>query len=130
MGEGMMEWLFIIIKALGLIMAVVGVLMSTIPKKLMHKFLPFFKVTKRVRFIGVLRLAIAVIFLLAAWQCRWPIVIAVLGIITLISGVLALTLKTKHIKTFIEWIEGRSEIALRIMGVVVVLIGLLIIFAV
>ncbi|MCK4905193.1 hypothetical protein KAS42_02980 [bacterium] len=123
-----MGWLLIIIKVLGVIMAVVGMLLSSIPQKVM-KFLPFFKITKRIRIVGIIRLAIAVIFLLAASQCRWSVVVAVLGIITLISGVLALTLKVKHIKTFIDWIEGRNEMFIRIMGGVVVLIGLLIIFA-
>lgn len=124
-----MMWLLIIIKALGVIMAVVGVLFSAIPQKV-RKFLPFFKITKRIRIVGIIRLAIAVIFLLAASQCRWSVVVAVLGIITLISGVLALMLKVKHIKTFIDWIEGRNEMFIRIMGGVVVLIGLLIVFAV
>jgi len=124
----MMMWLLVIIKALGVIMAVVGVLLSAIPQKVM-KFLPFFKVTKKIRIIGIIRLGIAVIFLLAASGSRWPVVIAVLGIITLVSGVLALTLRVKHIKTFIGWVEARNDIFIRIMGGVVVLIGLLIIFA-
>ena len=124
-----MNWLFIIIKALGVIMAVAGVLIASIPQEF-KKFMPFFKVTKRVRLIGVIRLIIAVIFLLAASQCRWPIVIAVLGIITLISGVIALTLRAKYIKAFVDRIERSSEIAARIMGGVVVVLGLLIIFAV
>lgn len=123
-----MGWLLIIIRALGVIMAVVGVLLSSVPQKVM-KFLPFFKVTKRIRLIGIVRLGIAVIFLLAASQCRWFIVMAILGIITLASGVIALTLKVKHIKTFMAWVEDRNEMFIRIMGGVVVLIGLLIIFA-
>ena len=123
-----MGWLLMIIKALGVVMAVIGVLFSAIPKKLI-KFIPLFKVTKRIRIVGIVRLGIAVIFLLAASGSRWPIVIAVLGIITLVSGVLALTLKVKHIKTLIDWIEARNEMFVRIMGGVVVLIGLLIVFA-
>ena len=123
-----MGWLLMIIKALGVIMAVVGVLFSAIPEKLI-KFISLFKVTKRIRIVGIVRLGIAVIFLLAASGSRWPIVIAILGIITLISGVLALTLKAKHIKTFIDWIEAKNEMFVRIMGGVVVLIGLLIVFA-
>jgi hypothetical protein len=124
-----MGLLLIVIKALGVIMAVAGVLFIAVPQKLM-KLMPFFKVVKRIRIVGIIRLAIAVIFLLAASRCRWPVVIAVLGIITLICGVLSLTLKVKYVKMCIDWIEGRSEMAIRIMGGVVILLGLLIIFAV
>lgn len=123
-----MTALFTIIKAIGLIMAVVGVAFAVVPERLV-KLMPFFQVGRRVRIVGILRLAIAVIFLLAASQCSWPWVIGVLGVLILASGVLALTLKLKHIRAFLDWWQSRNILVLRIIGGVVVIVGLLIVFA-
>jgi hypothetical protein len=124
-----MNALLIVIKAIGLIMAVMGVAIIAIPGKA-AKVVPFFKHGKRIYWVGICRLICATIFLLAASQCRWPAVIAIIGIIALVSGVLIFALKLKVLRSILDWFPGQSAKVLRIIGGVVVIIGLLIIFAV
>jgi len=121
--------MIMVIKAIGLIMAVMGVAIIAIPKNLV-KVIPFFKKSKRIYIVGVVRIVLAVIFLLSASQCRWPWVIAVFGILTLVSGVLIFALKLKVIRAILDWFHEKSDMVLRIIGSVIVIIGLLIVFAV
>jgi hypothetical protein len=124
-----MPFLFVIIKALGLIMAAMGVAFAIVPKK-MAKILHYFKHGKRMYIVGIVRLVFATIFLLAASQCRWPWFIGILGILTLVSGVLIFSLKLKVLRSVLDWFSGLSKKVMRITGGIVVIIGVLIIFAV
>lgn len=124
----MLEMLMVI-KAIGLIMAVMGIAFIAIPKD-MVKIMPFFKKSKRIYIVGVIRLVLAVIFLLSASQCRWPWVIGVLGILTLVSGVLIFVLKLKVIRGILDRFSEKSDMFLRITGVIIVVLGMLIVFAV
>lgn len=124
-----MPFLFVIIKALGLIITAMGIAFAIVPKK-MAKILPYFKHGKRMYLVGIVRLVFATIFLLAASQCRWPWFIGVIGILTLVSGVLIFALKLKILRSVLDWFYGLSEKVMRIAGGVIVVIGLLIVFAV
>ena len=123
-----MNALLVIIKAIGLIMAVLGAVFAAVPRKLVKVF-PFFKAGKKIYAVGVCRLVCAVIFLLAASQARWSVVIGLFGILLLISGVLIFALKLKHIRAVLDWFPSKPDMVLRAIGVVVLIIGLLIVFA-
>ena len=123
-----MPVLDIIIKAIGLIMAVMGVAIIAVPKK-MAKLIPFIKHGKRIYVVGILRLILATIFLLAASNSHWPWVIGIFGVLTLASGVLIFALKMKVLRSIMDWFQSFDEKVMRIAGIFVVIIGILIIFA-
>ena len=123
-----MPFLFVIIKALGLIMAAMGVAFAIVPKR-MAKILPYFKHGKRMYVVGIIRLVFATIFLLAASNSHWPWFIGILGILTLVSGVLIFALKLKVLRSILDWFYSLGEKVMRIAGGVIVIIGVLIIFA-
>ena len=93
----------------------------------MRKLSDFFGKGKRIYLAGIIRLALGIIFLLAASTCRWSKVVAVIGILTLLGGILIFVLGPKRINAMIAWFNQKSPVVLRLMSILVIAIGILII---
>jgi len=120
--------LVIVIKSLGILFVLLGVaylLRSDIIKGLMA----FFKKGRRIYFAGVLRFALAVVFLTAAAECRIPVVIGALGIIFLLSGALIFLLGPERIRAILDWYEQQPVAIFNFIATVVVFVGAVIIFS-
>jgi uncharacterized protein YjeT (DUF2065 family) len=118
----------ILIKSLGILIVLIGIvylLKPDMPKLLIE----FFKKGKRIYIAGIIRLALAVLFLVAARQCRHFWVIFVFGIILLLSGLLIFVLGPKKLRTILEWYQRQSITFYRVIAVIAVVIGAVIIFA-
>jgi uncharacterized protein YjeT (DUF2065 family) len=118
----------IVIKSLGIVFVLIGVaylLKPTILKKLMS----FFKKGKRIYVAGLIRFALAVVFLLAATQCRYPMIIGACGILFLLSGLLIFVLGPETIRRIFDWYDEQSILVFRIIASVVIVVGAVIIFS-
>ncbi len=118
----------IIIRSLGIVIVVVGIVYLLRPD-VMKWLLEFFKQGKRIYFAGLIRLALAVIFLLGARECDITWVIVVFGILFLIGGVLIFILGPEKLRRILDWYQKQSVLLLRVLAVIALAIGAIIIYS-
>ena len=117
----------IVIKIIGIIFVAVGIVYLLKPD-VMKWLMGFFKKGKRIYFAGLIRFVLAVIFLLAANQCKIPWVIIGFGILFMISGLLVFTLGSDRIKSILDWWQKQSPSLLRVMSIIALAVGTVIIY--
>ena len=118
----------ILVKIVGVVIitaAIVYLLKPGVMKWLME----FFKQGKRIYFAGLIRLVLAVVFLLAATQCSRPKVIAGFGILFLISGLLIFMLGLEKLKAILDWYQKKTDLFLRVIALIALAIGAVIIYS-
>ena len=106
-------------------MGIAYLLRPNIIKKLMG----FFKKGKRIYFAGLLRFALAVVFLVSARDCRYPWIILASGIIFLIGGLLIFMLGPEKIRRILDWYEQQPALIFRVIALIVLAFGAIIIFS-
>ena len=116
-----------VIKTIGILLAVLGVVMATMPS-LMTKVMEYFKVGKRVYGVGVARIVIGALLLVACPSATIVWLPAVLGALIVISGVLVFALGIERDHRMIEWWEAKPEGTRRIGAIVAAVIGVLLIY--
>jgi len=118
----------IVIQSLGIFIVVVGIVYLLKPE-VMKWLIEFFKQGKRIYIAGLIRLALAVIFLLGARECKYFWVILAFGILFLIGGLLIFILGPEKIRRIFGWWEKQSVLLLRVMALIALAIGAIIIFS-
>ncbi len=118
----------IAIKSLGILIALLGIVYLLRPD-IIKRLMQFFKKGRRIYFAGLLRFALAVVFLVAARDCRYPWVIFAAAIILLAGGVLVFLLGPEKIRRILDWYQEQPMLIFRIIAAVVVLFGAVIIFS-
>ncbi len=118
----------IVIKTLGILIALVGIVYFLRPD-VMKWLMQFFKQGKRLYFAGLIRFALAVVFLLAARECKHVWVIFAFGILFIIGGLLIFILGPQKLKSYIEWWQKQSNLLLRILALIALAIGGVIIYS-
>lgn len=89
----------------------------------------FFAKGNRIYIPALLRFTLAVVFLLAAGQSNHPRIIAVFGIIFIISGLLIVILGPNRIRVIFDWYLNQPTFILRVLAVITLAIGALILYA-
>ena len=117
----------IVIKIVGILIVLVGILYLLKPKMMNH-LLVFFKKGKRVYFMGLVRFVLAIVFLLGARQCDGKRVIAAFGILFLISGLLIFLLGAEKVGAILDWFSKQSVLLKRISAVFTLAVGAAIIY--
>lgn len=118
----------ILIKLIGIIIALVGIIFLFCPKAL-RQLIAFFKQGKRLYWVGTLRLLFGVILLLGATQCRVVWVVIAMGVLFLVAGVLIFALGLEKLRSVIDWWDKKSLVVLRLLGVVALALGVLLIYS-
>ena len=118
----------IAIKSLGIVFVLIGITYLLQPN-ILKTLMSFFKKGKRIYIAGLIRFALAVIFLLAATQCRKPSIIGAFGALFVLSGVLIFVLGPDTIRRIFDWYEKQSTIIFRIIASIVIAVGAIIIFS-
>jgi len=118
-----------IVKFLGIFMVAMGTVYLVKPAT-MKKYLRFWMKGKRIYWGGLLSIAAAIIFFLAASKCTMSWFIILIGIISLIKGILILILGPKKFETFSEGILKSPTKNLRAMALFVLILGVLLIYSV
>jgi uncharacterized protein YjeT (DUF2065 family) len=118
----------IVIQSLGIVIVAVGVVYLLRPD-VMKWLMGFFKQGKRIYFAGLIRLALAVIFLLGARECKYFWVIFAFGILFLIGGVLIFILGPQKLRRILDWYQKQSVLLLRVLAVIALAIGAVIIYS-
>ncbi|MEJ2701499.1 MAG: hypothetical protein P8Z79_03555 [Sedimentisphaerales bacterium] len=117
-----------VIKGLGILFVLIGVAYLLRPG-ILKALMSFFKKGKRIYVAGLIRFALAVVFLLAATQCRRPRIIGAFGVLFLLSGLLIFVLGPDRIRRIFDWYAKQSNIVFRIVACVVIAVGAIIIFS-
>ncbi len=118
----------ILIKSLGSLFVLIGFVYLFRPV-ILKNLMSFFKKGKRIYGAGLIRVALAVVFLLAATQCRNPKIVGAFGILFLLSGVLIFVLGPDMIRRIFNWYETQSTVVFRLIASVVIVVGAIIIFS-
>jgi len=117
-----------VIKIIGIIIVSIAIVFLVKPT-VMKLIIQFFKKGIRVYLAGLIRLALAVVFLLGARECGKTWVILVFGILFLISGLLVFMLGPAKIGPLLDWYQKQSLILSRLMAVFILAIGAIIIYS-
>ncbi len=117
-----------VIKGLGILFVLMGVAYLLRPD-ILKMLMGFFKKGKRVYVAGLVRFALAVVFLLAATQCRRPRIIGALGVLFLLSGLLIFVLGPDRIRRIFDWYAKQSALVFRIIACVIIAVGAITIFS-
>jgi len=117
-----------VIKIVGIIIVLVGVVYFLKPS-VIKWLMEFFKQGSRLYFAGLMRFALAVIFLLAARECKNFWVIFAFGILFIISGLLIFIIPLEKLKAYIGWWQKQSPVLLRALSLIALAIGAIIIYA-
>jgi len=116
----------IVIRILGIVFALMGIVYLLRPEA-MKWLIKFFKQGNRIYFAGLIRFALAVVFLVGARECKYFWVILVFGILFIIGGLLIFILGPQKLKTILDWYEKQSTVLLRVIAIIVVAAGAVII---
>lgn len=117
-----------IIKSIGIIIAIIGVVFVTMPV-LMTKFVEWAKVGKRVYIGGVVRIVFGGLLIWASPVATTMWIPLVLGIIMVIAGILIFVVGVERVHSLLNWWESRSEDSRRGVAVVAAIIGVLLIYS-
>jgi hypothetical protein len=117
----------IVIFIIGWLIVVEGLLFLLRPA-LLGPVVRFFNRTVWMYTLSVVRIVLAVIFLLGAMQCRVTIVIAGFGILLLISGFAGLIVKHRMYQSILQWWQERNLMTVRLVAAVVLFIGAVIVY--
>ncbi|MGB2864129.1 MAG: hypothetical protein WBC05_12440 [Sedimentisphaerales bacterium] len=118
----------IVIKSLGILFVLMGIAYLLRPD-IIKKLMGFFKKGKRIYFAGLLRFALAVVFLVGARECRYFWIVFASGIIFLIGGLLIFMLGPEKIRRILDWYEQQPALIFRVIALVVLAFGAIIIFS-
>lgn len=118
----------IVIKIVGIVFILAGAVYLIKPD-VIKSLMNFFKQGRRLYFAGLVRFALAVVFLLAARECDITWVIVTFGILFLISGLLIFTLGLDRLKSIIEWWQRQPFLLLRVIALLTLLFGAIIIYS-
>jgi uncharacterized protein YjeT (DUF2065 family) len=118
----------IVVKIIGILIVFIGIVYLLKPGVL-KKLMEFMKKGKRIYLAAVLRFALAIIFLLGASECYKQWVIAVFGILFLISGLLIFILGPEKIRQILEWYQKQPSLIFRVIAVIVLACGAVIVYS-
>ncbi len=118
----------IVIKSLGMLFTLMGIAYLLRPN-IIKKLMGFFKKGKRIYFAGLIRFALAVVFFVAARECRYFWIIFASGIIFLTGGLLIFMLGPEKIRRILDWYEQQPALIFRVIALIVLAFGAIIIFS-
>lgn len=118
----------LVVKIIGIIIVLVGILYLIRPDVLKY-LMELFKKGKRIYLAGLIRLALAIVFLLAARECDITWVIVTFGILFLVGGLLIFMVGHKRLMSILDWFQKRSDLFLRLWALIALAIGAVIIYS-
>ena len=95
----------------------------------MNSWIQFWIAGKRWYGIGVLRVALGIIFLMASFQARNPGVSSMLALVFLASGAFIFVIGAEKLKNYVTWWTDLPPLAQRLLGIVVIAFGVMMVFA-
>lgn len=120
------EVVAMLIRLLGAVIVVMGFIFGTKPE-VFQRYVKFWKSRKKIVAGGIISFLFGILFLLAASNCRVPVVITIFGIWAIIKGIILLVINEKKLNAYLEWWLKKPLSIIRILGIVSLAFGILII---
>ncbi len=117
-----------VVKIIGVVFVIMGILYLLKPD-IAKGLMEFFIRGKRIYFAGLIRFALAIIFLLGARECDVTWVITTFGILFIISGLLVFILGPEKFRPMMEWYKSQPAFILRVISVIVLAVGAVIVYS-
>lgn len=96
---------------------------------LMREVIRFFSRGNRIYLAAAIRIVVAVLLFLGATQCHRMWVIIAIGSILLISGIAIFTLNAATSKKILTWFQHRTDLFLRLLAAIGLVVGGLLLYA-
>lgn len=110
-----------------LIVVEAGVLL--VKPDLYRKFIKLFGRGMLLYIPAAIAIVVGVVFLIFARDCHIPWVIIVIGLISAVKGLSIFAVKLETLKGVVNWLSARSDITLRLFGLLALAFGALILYA-
>lgn len=117
-----------LVRMLGFVVVILGAIYVWKPETIKN-MIKFWLKGKRIYVGGIINIFFSIIFLLVALKCRMPLIIAILGILSLIKGIVIFLHGPQAIAKKLSKFMNLSINGLRFLGVLTVIMGVLIIFS-
>lgn len=96
---------------------------------LYRKFIKLFGRGMLLYIPAAIAIVVGVVFLVFARDCHIPWVIIVIGLIAAVKGISIFAVKLETLKGVVNWLSERSDITLRLFGLLALAFGALILYA-
>lgn len=116
------------IKIMGSLVIIEGIVLLIKPA-IYPKLVSFFTKGKLMYVALLLNAAIGVVFLISALDCRIPWIIITFGLLTLLGSLWMFAVKQEKLKKFLSWLQQRSSIFFRVIGLIYLALGSVLIYA-
>jgi uncharacterized protein YjeT (DUF2065 family) len=117
--------MLIVVKLVGIILAIMGIVFLISPG-LMKRYVGSWQKDRRLKVVGLWRLLIGLIFILAAPRARLAGIIFALGILVLIKGIAIYVLKWEKVISMLKWWQSGPDTVMRFMSLLLLAVGALI----
>ena len=94
-----------------------------------RKFVKLFGRGKLLYIPAAIAIVVGVVFLIFARECHIPWMIIVIGLISAVKGLSIFAIKLEALKGMLNWLGARSDITLRLFGLLALVFGALILYA-
>ena len=111
---------------IGVVIGFMGIVFLVDPNR-KKRFIASCSQGKRMYGIGVLRLFVGILLLLAASQCEFPLFVALIGVLAIIGSILVFSMKLEKTRSILNWWGQRPLLILRVLSIIVMIIGILLI---
>ena len=118
----------IVIKSLGIVLALIAVLYMLRPDTA-KRLMIFFQKGRRIYFDGIINFSLAAICFAGARQCKYPGLILVCGIVFLAEALLIFGLGSKKTNVILDWAREQSDELFQFVGLLIGFLGIAIIFS-
>ena len=118
----------IIVSAVGVVIAVIGAIGVASPHKLIT-LLDHVQSPTRFWLAVFMRVVLGVVFLVVAPDCRLPLVVQIVGVVSLVAAFGILALGRKRLDAFIGWWLRRSPALFRLWASAAIAFGTLLVYA-
>jgi hypothetical protein len=121
--------LLAIVGVLGALLVVLGGVFLVTPSRF-QSFIAFWLSDPRIYLALFLRLFMGVVLLAASAESRLPLVLRVLGIVSLLAALVGVLMGPARLRAMASWWTGRSVALIRLWAVVTAALGAVLLYAV
>jgi hypothetical protein len=93
-------------------------------------FINFWRDGERLYLAGLVRILIGIFLIMAAAQCKIPLVVSLLGCLCLVGGMLIFIVGMERFKAMLLWWDATPAAVLRVITFIPIGIGILLLYAV
>ena len=119
----------VLVKLFGIFVLIFGIAIAIKPL-IINNYLSFCKKDNYLKIGGIIAILFGIVFLIAASGCRLAWLITILGIWSIIKGVLLLVISKEKLSAYLDWWQSKPSLVLRILGVITIIFGGLLIYSV